>query len=310
MDKTAFLKYLKMLRSLRNAAPKGTSSSAKGMLSLPRKAPEWFTKGVHGVSNPDKAYRAYRAQSMRSGDESLLLWPARALASVASEVWDARKLIPPKRGTRGSTALPKNYSAKIKSMMWNTMGAPALRVDTTVGNILSKTPLVGKKLFRIKEDVPWGKGLKKEIERSSALAPLVKARDIAEPILVGVGLEKGIKKLEKMRQGQDMDDQQLRTKVASAMLHLHEKNKEHEKRAYALKLLYKQAELGLASLPQSFSELETKLASLANEDLVVLEKALELSGGNMKLGELGRNDSASAMSPAAKFQAIILGDEL
>jgi hypothetical protein len=289
MDKIAFLKYLKMLRSLRKAVPKGVAGSAGGVLSMPRKAPEWFTKGIRGVSNPDKAYRAYRAQSMRSGDESLLLWPARAIASKV---------------------LPKKHSTKIKSLMWDALGAPALKVDTAVGNVLSKTPLVGKKLFRIKEDVPWGKGLKKEVERSSALAPLVKARDIAEPILVGVGLEKGIKKLEKMRQGQDMDDQQLRTKVASAMLHLHEKNKEHEKRAYALKLLYKQAELGLASLPQSFSELETKLASLANEDLVVLEKALELSGGNMKLGELGRNDSASAMSPAAKFQAIILGDEL
>lgn len=284
MDKEAFLKHLKLLRALKNA------HKARGAFTgMPRKAPEWFKKGLKSEVNHDRAWRSYRAQSMRAGDESLLMWPLRAAASKV---------------------LPKRYTAKSKSFMWDYLGAPALRADMAIGKALEKTPVVGKRLFRVKDEVPWGKGLKREVERSSALAPLVKARDIAEPILVGVGLEKGIKKLEDSRQGHDMQDQQLRTKVASVMLHLHEKNKEHEKRAHALKLLYKQAELGIAELPSTFSELETKLASLANEDLVVLEKALELSGGNMKLGELGRKDLGSAISPAEKFQASILGDEL
>ena len=294
MDKEAFLKaLLKRIATVR--LPKGALSSGKivsrkAPRRLPQTAPAWFAKSIHGEKNVTRAWNAYKHQSVSAGDESLLLWPLKALASKA---------------------LPKKYKERVGRFMWDYLGAPALHVDATIGRGLEKIPLVGKHLFRVKEEVPWGKGLKKTIHRSSALAPLVKARDIAEPILVGVGLEKGIKKLDEMRhQGKGMQDEQLRTKVASVMLQLHEKNKEHEKRAYALKLLYKQAELGMAHLPTTHSELETKLASLVIEDLVVLEKALELSGGNLKLGELGRKDSGSAVTPLEKFQASILGDEI
>jgi len=258
--------------------------------AMPSHAPEWFVKSVHGVKDHDRVWKAYRHQAVASGDESLLLWPIKALAAKV---------------------VPSKYKRQVRNFMWKNISSPALRVDSAVGRQLERIPLVGKSLFRIKEDLPWKKGFRREIHRSSALAPLVKARDIAEPILVGVGLEKGIKKLDEMRhRGKGMQDEQLRTKVASVMLQLHEKNKEHEKRAYALKLLYKQAELGMAHLPTTHSELETKLASLVIEDLVVLEKALELSGGNLKLGELGRKDSGSAVTPLEKFQASILGDEI
>lgn len=294
MEKEAFIKpILKRLLALR--VPKGIAETAKAVApavagKLPKTAPDWFVKSLHGVKDPDRVYRAMRHQSVVSGDESLLLWPVRALATKV---------------------LPGKYKRKARKFMWDYVGKPALRIDTTLGRGLEKIPVVGKHMFRVTEQVPWKKGHTRAIQRSSALAPLIKARDIAEPILVGVGLEKGIKKLDEMRhQGNGMQDEQLRTKVASVMLQLHEKNKEHEKRAHALKLLYKQAELGIAQLPSTHGELEIKLASLVNEDLVVLEKALELSGGNLKLGELSLKDSVAVLNPSEKFQATILGEEL
>lgn len=84
--------------------------------------------------------------------------------------------------------------------------------------------------------------------------------------------------------------------------------KVHEKRAHALRLLYKQAELGYGEVPRSYDELQDKLASLLNQDLYVLEKALELTGGNIKLGELDRTIEPQAYTASEQFQAAILGD--
>lgn len=105
------------------------------------------------------------------------------------------------------------------------------------------------------------------------------------------------------------DDKDLREKVASTMLRLDGENKEHTKRAQALRVLFKQAELGLAQVPQTYSELQVKLAELCTQDLVVFEKALELTGGSMKLGELHTtSDSSEPLSASEKFQAAVLGD--
>jgi len=252
-------------------------------------APRGFSKGIHGAEDANRIWHAYRHQGIKGGDESLLLWPFKAL---------------------GSKIFLKKAKRVLRNVGWNTFGAPALRADTYLGSKLEKIPGIGKSLFRVKEDVPWGRGMKKEVVRSSALAPLAKARDVAEPILGGVGLEKGIKKLKTIGQPEaSSQDQQLREKVASVMLSLHEKNKGHEKRAHAERLLFKQVEMGLMQSPQSHSELETKLAALVTEDLVVLEKALELTGGNVKLGELSLADPSAAVSPVEKFQATILGNE-
>ena len=108
--------------------------------------------------------------------------------------------------------------------------------------------------------------------------------------------------IHKMASGLDED---LREKVASTMLRLHANNKEHEKRAQATRLLFKQSELGLVSLPSTYDEFEQKLASLAGQDLAVLEKALELTAGNMKLGEL-TGSSLETHDAAATFQADVL----
>lgn len=293
IDKEAFLRGLLNRPGVLRAASKSVRKDAVRSASkyLPKKAPDWFKKSFKdNKTNPNKIWRAYRDHSMSSGDESLLMWPVKALAEKM-------------------TKSPKRL-AHIRGSTWKYMGAPALRADMALGRVLEKTPVIGKTLFRVKDKVRWGHNMEKSIERPSALAPFIKARNIAEPFLVGVGLEKGLKALSgKKQQGQDMKDQQLREKVASVMLSLHERNKEHEKRAHALKILYKQAELGHAPLPQTHSELETKLAALVNEDLVVLDKALELAGGNIKLGELDHIDLKAGMNPAEKFQATILGDE-
>jgi hypothetical protein len=205
--------------------------------------------------------------------------------------------------------------AGAKKIWWKYYNKPLLTADMTLGKPFAHLPGI-RRLFVVKEQIPWGKGLTKEIERSSVLGPIAKLRDVGGPIVIGVGLEKGLETLRKNRQtdeGEKKEAQsmspELREKVASTMLHLHQENKEHQKRAHALKLLYKQSELGCTELPRTYGELEEKLASLVNQDLVVLEKALELSGGNIKLGELGNVVDPMSQNADEQFQAAIIGNE-
>lgn len=103
-------------------------------------------------------------------------------------------------------------------------------------------------------------------------------------------------------------DKNLRKLAANKLLQLHAANKEHEKRAHALKLIYKQAEMGYGEFPRSFSDLQEKVASLLNQDLQVVEKALELTGGTLKLGELGSVDTTMHTNAEEEFQAKIVGE--
>lgn len=85
--------------------------------------------------------------------------------------------------------------------------------------------------------------------------------------------------------------------------------KEYEKRAHAERLIYKQAELGYGEIPRSFDEFQSKIASLLNQDLFVLEKALDLNGANVKLGELDRTDhNLGGGNATQNFMAGILED--
>jgi hypothetical protein len=104
-----------------------------------------------------------------------------------------------------------------------------------------------------------------------------------------------------------MNKSDLLKTAAEKMLQLNRANKEHTKRAHALRLLYKQAELGVVEIPSSYSELEEKLASLMNQNLEVIEKALEYSGGTMKLGEIDDNVDHTQIPKNAdqQFQAAI-----
>jgi hypothetical protein len=106
----------------------------------------------------------------------------------------------------------------------------------------------------------------------------------------------------------DKEQRELIKKAAHKMRQLHEQNKSHEKRAHALRLIYKQAELGHEELPQTHKDMEEKIASLLNQDLKVIEKALDMFGSNVKLGELGNTDFSIARNAEETFQASVLGE--
>lgn len=92
------------------------------------------------------------------------------------------------------------------------------------------------------------------------------------------------------------------------MLELHQENKGHKKWAHALRLIYKQAEMGHGDIPKDYSELQEKVAALMTEDLRVVEKALELTGGAIKLGELHSQDRAAPKSANEQFEVSIIGE--
>ena len=104
------------------------------------------------------------------------------------------------------------------------------------------------------------------------------------------------------------DKHEMMKKAAQKMLQLHSENKGHMKRAHAIRLIYKQAELGCGDVPRTHSELDEKIASLLNQDLNVIEKALELTGGRIKLGEVDTNDPSVPKNAEEMFEAVILGD--
>ena len=126
-----------------------------------------FSKRVH---------RGLRSETVRSGGmDSLAAWPL---------IEGAKKVFGPK----------KTYKALHK------IHEKALNADMVAGRIphkiMQKMPF-GKKLFVQKDQVPYGKGHLKEVERTSLLAPLVKVRDVAAPIALGVESEKVLKKFRK-----------------------------------------------------------------------------------------------------------------
>lgn len=157
---------------------------------------------------------------------------------------------------------------------------------------------------------PWEERLTKAAAASSVLSILTKlGNNFPSP----VGSLTELSKIEGTRSqvneaSSKLASVDLREKIASEMLRLDSEVRGHRKRAHALKLLYKQAELGVTQLPQTFSDLEEKLAALVREDLTVLERALELTGGTAKLGELCETE-AQALNASEKFQAVVLGDE-
>lgn len=251
------------------------------------RAPKFFRMATSEKAAPNKAWQGLKEQGA-GGTESVVAF----LPMMAAE-----KLL---------------GKSRVREGLWKYVHGPALKADTYAGHMLGKIPGT-KKLFTETDKVPWGKKNHfKEIERSSALAPLTKIRDVGAPIIVGVGLEKGLGKAIDLSKGSKDSpmNQELREKVASTMLSLHAENKEHTKRAHATRLLFKKAELGLEHVPQTFGELQEKVAELMTQDLVVMEKALELAGGQLKLGELDSAVAADPRNATEKFQAAILGDEI
>ena len=210
---------------------------------------------------------------------------------------------------------------KVRNALWKTVGAPAMKADILAGRLGQKIPGM-KGLFTENVKIPTGRqGHYREISRASGLAPLTKSYGLAAPIVVGVAAEKALRQLkgkdqkslgDKMGKNASASDKidrnEVLQKAASTMVNLYEENKGHKKRAQAIRILYKKAEVGQEEFPRSFSELEEKVASLLHEDLIVLERALELIGGNEKLGEIGSQaDPKGFRTSSEKFQADILG---
>lgn len=277
----------KLLRALRATGKAHAAEATRRGLQVPA---AYRAVKPTAPASAEEIFKGFRSQSIREagGPLSILAW----LPQMGLE-----KLLGKKR---------------VRKAIWNYVSEPALRADIAAGRVASKMPLIGKKLFLKREFIPTGKGMQREVERTSLLAPLEKVRGLAKPILIGVGLERGVNKLmkpkdmQKQASADPLADRGMREKIASKMLTLHEENKGHRKRAHALKVLFKQAEMGVESLPTSYSELESKLASLQDQDLVVLEKALELAAGNIKVGELAASPDSSGRNASEQFQAALL----
>jgi hypothetical protein len=79
------------------------------------------------------------------------------------------------------------------------MQKPMLHADSSTGyyadKVMQKSP-IGKKLFRMTEHTKAGPGKLNVVERPSITAPLSKAMGIASPIIVGMEVDKQLKKLE------------------------------------------------------------------------------------------------------------------
>ena len=267
--------------------------------------------------------------------------------TTAEEGWKGLERIAKNTSSDSLVMMPVTYVAekalgkeKVQNALWKGLSKPLQQADIGAGRVLEHLPF-GKKLFRQKVKIPIGdpsKKMYKQIEHSSALAPLVKVKNVATPFVLAAGAEKGIRSLKEMRDRaknpqeskqvqikpvqmgkismdkealkKNLEDQNLREKVASAMVHLFNENKGHKKRAQAVQMLYKQAELGHTEIPRSYSEFTEKVAALMSQDLQVLDKALELLGGNEKLGSVDSAvDASGPLTPSEKFQSDILSDE-
>ena len=120
---------------------------------------------------------AYRGQAIRDGMvDSFVAWPFIA---------GAKKVM----GNR-----------KVMRHMWEKIQKPALNADTVLGagadKVVRNLP-GGKNLFKQKDLLPWGKGIKKEVTRTSLFAPAVKAKNIAAPIALGSAVDKAMNKRNK-----------------------------------------------------------------------------------------------------------------
>ena len=132
---------------------------------------KFFTRGISTMS--PRVLRAHRSQAIRSiGDESMVAIPALMGADKA---------------------LGKK---KVRKTLWNHVHKNLLDFDTAAGAVANDvtshtTPF--SKLFTHKEKLPWGKGMTKEVERTSLTAPLTKSRKLIAPLILAEGAHRALK---------------------------------------------------------------------------------------------------------------------
>lgn len=143
-----------------------------------------FTRGLSKTFDKGTV-NAFRRQSHRSGPDSFFMFGAdKAVGS----------LVKSKRG-----------KSKLRNVIWRAAQKAPLDVDTAAGNVvrdLSKNK-AWKRLFTLKEQIPAGKDLIREVDRPSLTAPLVKTKDIAAPMIVGYTVEKALRKARKGSDGHE-----------------------------------------------------------------------------------------------------------
>lgn len=136
-----------------------------------------FTRGLSSTFDK-KTVNAYKRQGAKSGPDSFLMYGASKALGATKD----------KRG-----------KVKVRDAVWRATQKAPLDVDTALGNVaVDAMPKRLKGMFKVKEHIPAGKHLQREVERPSVTAPLAKARDVATPIIVGYTAERALRK---MREG-------------------------------------------------------------------------------------------------------------
>lgn len=73
---------------------------------------------------------------------------------------------------------------------------PALDTDTALGHyadkVMQKSP-IGKKLFKLEENIKVGPKTYQKFDRPSITAPLSKATEIAKPVVFGLAMDKAVR---------------------------------------------------------------------------------------------------------------------
>lgn len=275
--------------------------------------------------------KGYERMARESGTDSLVMsapqWVLPKKMSKKFENWTAKHVSIPI--TKTDTALgniagkvtgSKNlFKIKEKVPVGPSFVGRRMR-DAGKKNMWQKTnPL--KPLGKAKDQ------MYKEVNRPSITAPVTKTMGVVVPFAGAYTIDK------KLGDFMDKQKQQQKTacetnlvklektaavKLAKELIRLQgeasklaQANTSHGKRAKAEKLVYKQASMGLTEYPKSYQELQEKVASLENQDLEVLEKALELRVGDVSIGQLSSSESTNVpTTPESQFAAQLMDDDL
>lgn len=273
----------------KNAALRGAGKGAlKALKSL-----KWKHWDRPFEKLPKTVRRGYAQQAKETGMDSIMMMPINLIGGDKAKNWVAKNI-----------------------------AMPALKADTAVGSAANKltskvTPF--KKVFKINEKVPVGGKMYRQVERESLTAPVAKASRIIFPFAGAAALDKQV------REGFSQDNSKMQKKAESSIFVKMEKtsavklakevfrlseenqklasdNQEYFQKERATQLLFKQAQMGLIDMPASYEELQEKVASLAKEDLDIVEKAMSLQIGDTGIGKIGGLSSQAVPStPEEEF---------
>jgi hypothetical protein len=212
-------------------------------------------------------------------------------------VWGAKKLT--------------GKGKKIDDLIWKITQKPIVKADVALGEKAQKAikKLTGKdtKFFTEKKvllgdpktlGTLGAKGTTGgvEYEIPSITAPVSKAGKFIFPTLGMLKAEEMIKGDKKMQNKSQITRADLQ-KTAAMLDNLKNQKNEYEKKAYATKLLYKQAELGQIVFPKTHGEYEEKVAELMHKNLNVVEEAIKMAAAseefNNTFGSLNTGDSSA-----------------